>query len=44
MDTLLDMDTLKKYTPEQQQQILSGIRQQAAIASAQNIITVRFII
>lgn len=40
METLLDTESLKKYTPEQQQHILAGIRQQAAIASAQNIITV----
>ncbi|VDK80789.1 unnamed protein product [Cylicostephanus goldi] len=40
MDQLLDLETLKKLTPEQQQQVIAGVKQQAAIANAQNLITV----
>ena len=40
MDQLLDMETLKKLTPEQQNQVIAGVKQQAAIANAQNLITV----
>uniref|UniRef100_A0A1I7WY73 Mitochondrial import inner membrane translocase subunit n=1 Tax=Heterorhabditis bacteriophora TaxID=37862 RepID=A0A1I7WY73_HETBA len=39
MDQLLDMETLKKLTPEQQEQVIAGVKQQAAIANAQNLIT-----
>ncbi|KHJ90185.1 Tim10/DDP family zinc finger [Oesophagostomum dentatum] len=39
MDQLLDLETLKKLTPEQQQQVIAGVKQQAAIANAQNLIT-----
>lgn len=42
MDQLLDLETLKKLTPEQQQQVIAGVKQQAAIANAQNLITVYF--
>lgn len=38
---MLDMETLKKLTPEQQDQVLAGVRQQAALANAQNLVTVR---
>lgn len=40
MDQLLDLETLKKLTPEQQEQVIAGVKQQAAIANAQNLITV----
>lgn len=40
MDQLLDLETLKKLTPEQQEQVLAGVKQQAALANAQNLITV----
>ncbi|KAE9551122.1 hypothetical protein FO519_005657 [Halicephalobus sp. NKZ332] len=39
MDQLLDIETLKKLTPEQQTQVIAGVKQQAAIANAQNLIT-----
>ncbi|VDM63811.1 unnamed protein product [Angiostrongylus costaricensis] len=39
MDQLLDMEALKKLSPEQQQQVIAGVKQQAAIANAQNLIT-----
>uniref|UniRef100_A0AC34QF90 Tim10-like domain-containing protein n=1 Tax=Panagrolaimus sp. JU765 TaxID=591449 RepID=A0AC34QF90_9BILA len=39
MDQLLDIETLKKLTPEQQNQVIAGVKQQAAIVNAQNLIT-----
>uniref|UniRef100_A0A915EQM6 Mitochondrial import inner membrane translocase subunit n=1 Tax=Ditylenchus dipsaci TaxID=166011 RepID=A0A915EQM6_9BILA len=40
MDQLLDLDDkVKKMTPEQQSQMISGIRQEAALANLQNLIT-----
>jgi hypothetical protein len=42
MDQLLDMEALNKLTPEQQDKVLQGVRQQAAIMQAQNLITVSF--
>ncbi|KJH53228.1 Tim10/DDP family zinc finger [Dictyocaulus viviparus] len=39
MDQLLDIEALKKLTPEQQQQVIAGVKQQAALANAQNLIT-----
>ncbi|KAI1713556.1 tim10/DDP family zinc finger domain-containing protein [Ditylenchus destructor] len=40
MDQLLELDDkIKSLTPEQQQQMLTGIRQEAALANAQNMIT-----
>ena len=41
MDQLLDIESLKKLTPEQQEQVIAGVKQQAAISNAQNLITVR---
>lgn len=43
MDQLLDVETLKKLSPEQQEQVISGVKQQAALANAQNLVTVSFI-
>lgn len=40
MEQLLDMETLKQLTPEKQQQVIQAVKQQAAIANAQNLITV----
>lgn len=40
MDQLLDMEALNKLTPEQQEKVIQGVRQQAAIMQAQNLITV----
>ncbi|PAV62529.1 hypothetical protein WR25_00156 [Diploscapter pachys] len=34
----IDVEQLKKMTPEQQAQVLQGIKQQAALASAQGLI------
>lgn len=42
MDQLLDPEALDKLTPEQQEKVLQGVRQQAAIMHAQNLITVSF--
>ncbi|VDP14871.1 unnamed protein product [Heligmosomoides polygyrus] len=39
MEQLLDMETLKQLTPEKQQQVIQAVKQQAAIANAQNLIT-----
>ncbi|VDK64313.1 unnamed protein product [Anisakis simplex] len=39
MDQLLDMETLQKLTPEQQSQVIAGVKQQAAIMNAQSLIT-----
>uniref|UniRef100_A0A915AHB6 Mitochondrial import inner membrane translocase subunit n=1 Tax=Parascaris univalens TaxID=6257 RepID=A0A915AHB6_PARUN len=39
MDQLLDLETLKKLTPEQQNQVIAGVKQQAAIMNAQSLIT-----
>jgi import inner membrane translocase subunit TIM13 len=39
MDQLLDMEALNKLTPEQQEKVLQGVRQQAAIMHAQTLIT-----
>ncbi|MFH4981821.1 hypothetical protein AB6A40_008530 [Gnathostoma spinigerum] len=39
MDQLLDLEALKKLTPEQQNEVIAGVKQQAAIANAQNLIT-----
>ena len=36
----MDVETLKKLTPEQQNQLIAGVKQQAAILNAQNLITV----
>jgi hypothetical protein len=44
MDQLLDVDALNKLTPEQQEKVIQGVRQQAAIMHAQNLITVNFAI
>ena len=41
MEQLLDMEQLNKLTPEQQEKVLAGVRQQAAIMHAQTLITVR---
>lgn len=43
MDQLLDVESLKKLTPEQKNQVISGIKQQAAIENAQQLITVCFL-
>ncbi len=40
MDQLLDLETLKKLSPEQQNQVIAGVKQQAALANAQSLITV----
>uniref|UniRef100_A0A158R417 Mitochondrial import inner membrane translocase subunit n=1 Tax=Syphacia muris TaxID=451379 RepID=A0A158R417_9BILA len=39
MEELLDLEKLKSLTPEQQDQVIMGVKQQAAIANAQNLIT-----
>uniref|UniRef100_A0A8R1HPD4 Mitochondrial import inner membrane translocase subunit n=1 Tax=Caenorhabditis japonica TaxID=281687 RepID=A0A8R1HPD4_CAEJA len=39
MDQLLDVETLKNLSPEQQEQVISGVKQQAALANAQNLVT-----
>ncbi|VDN37291.1 unnamed protein product [Gongylonema pulchrum] len=39
MEHVLDVDALKKLTPEQQRNLISGVKQQAAILNAQNMIT-----
>ncbi|CAI5438760.1 unnamed protein product [Caenorhabditis angaria] len=39
MDQLLDVETLKKLSPEQQEQVIAGVKQQAALANAQNLVT-----
>ena len=39
----IDVEQLKKMTPEQQAQVLQGIKQQAALASAQGLIAVRLL-
>ncbi|KAI6225397.1 Mitochondrial import inner membrane translocase subunit [Aphelenchoides fujianensis] len=39
MEQLLDLDALNKLTPEQQEKVLQGVRQQAAILHAQTLIT-----
>lgn len=44
MDQLLDLETLKKLTPEQQNQVIAGVKQQAAIMNAQSLITVSFLL
>lgn len=41
MDQLLDVETIKKLTPDQQTKVLTSIKQEAAIASAQGIIAVK---
>lgn len=41
MDQLLDTEALNKLTPEQQEKVIQGVRQQAAIMQAQSLITVR---
>lgn len=43
MEELMDIEQLKKLTPAQQEQVIAGVKQQAAIANAQNLITVRFL-
>lgn len=40
MEHVLDLESLKKLTPEQQKTLISGVKQQAAILNAQNMITV----
>lgn len=40
MEELMDIEQLKKLTPAQQEQVIAGVKQQAAIANAQNLITV----
>ncbi|CAB3407270.1 unnamed protein product [Caenorhabditis bovis] len=39
MDQLLDVETLKKLSPEQQEQVIAGVKQQAALSNAQNLVT-----
>ncbi|CAD5212174.1 unnamed protein product [Bursaphelenchus xylophilus] len=39
MDQLLDMEQLNKLTPEQQEKVIQGVRQQAAIVHAQSLIS-----
>lgn len=39
MEQLMDLEALRKLTPEQQEQVIAGVKQQAAIANAQNLIT-----
>ncbi|CAJ0944462.1 unnamed protein product, partial [Mesorhabditis belari] len=39
MEQLMDIEQLKKLSPEQQEQVILGVKQQAAIANAQNLIT-----
>ncbi|KAK6106645.1 Uncharacterized protein BM_BM13897 [Brugia malayi] len=39
MEQILDVESLKKLTPEQQKTLISGVKQQAAILNAQNMIT-----
>ncbi|CAD6184483.1 unnamed protein product [Caenorhabditis auriculariae] len=36
---MLDVDALKKLSPEQQEQVITGVKQQAALANAQNLVT-----
>lgn len=43
MDQLLDMEQLNKLTPDQQEKVIQGVRQQAAIAHAQSLISVSFV-
>lgn len=40
MDQLLNPEVLKKLTPEQQSQIMASIKQEAAIANLQTLVTV----
>lgn len=40
MEELLDLEKLKSLTPEQQDQVIMGVKQHAAITNAQNLITV----
>ncbi|VDN06004.1 unnamed protein product [Thelazia callipaeda] len=40
MEQLLDLESLKKLTPEQQKSLISGVKQQAAILNAQNMISI----
>uniref|UniRef100_A0A7E4VBT4 Mitochondrial import inner membrane translocase subunit n=1 Tax=Panagrellus redivivus TaxID=6233 RepID=A0A7E4VBT4_PANRE len=39
MDGLMDLEQLKNLSPQQQEQVLAGVKQQAAIANAQNLVT-----
>ncbi|EJW87113.1 hypothetical protein WUBG_01976 [Wuchereria bancrofti] len=39
MEQILDVESLKKLTPEQQKTLISGVKQQAAILNAQNMVT-----
>ncbi|CAJ0577548.1 unnamed protein product, partial [Mesorhabditis spiculigera] len=39
MDQLLDIEQLQKLTPQQQEQVIAGVKQQAALANAQSLIT-----
>ncbi|KAI6183215.1 Mitochondrial import inner membrane translocase subunit [Aphelenchoides bicaudatus] len=39
MESLLDLEALEKLTPEQREKVVQGVRQQAAIMQAQNLIT-----
>ncbi|CAI4227613.1 unnamed protein product [Auanema sp. JU1783] len=39
MDQLLDLEQLQKLSPEQREQVIAGVKQQAAISNAQNLIT-----
>ncbi|VDN56504.1 unnamed protein product [Dracunculus medinensis] len=38
MDEQVDLEALKKLTPEQQNQLISGLKQQVAVLNAQAII------
>lgn len=40
MDEQVDLEALKKLTPEQQNQLISGLKQQVAVLNAQAIIGV----
>ncbi|KAK0425766.1 hypothetical protein QR680_009372 [Steinernema hermaphroditum] len=39
MESLMNLDTLKNLSPEQQAQVIEGLQKQAAIANAQSLIT-----
>lgn len=40
MDELINLDALKKLTPDEQNNLIAGMKQQAALLNAQNLITV----
>uniref|UniRef100_A0A0N4ZX30 Transcriptional regulator n=1 Tax=Parastrongyloides trichosuri TaxID=131310 RepID=A0A0N4ZX30_PARTI len=44
MESMLDIEQLKKLTPEQQRQVIAGVQQQAQLQNAQTLITVSFLL